>query len=81
MLKKEAKLLGARGVSLEVGEAACTWMLAQNEHPEWGARPLRRIIRRYLREPLADYLLEVAPEEGTQVEVEADEEGLTFKMS
>jgi ATP-dependent Clp protease ATP-binding subunit ClpC len=81
MLKKEAKLLGARGVSLEVDGAAYTWMLAQNEHPEWGARPLRRIIRRYLREPLADYLLEVDPGEGTQVKVGAGDEGLTFQMS
>jgi ATP-dependent Clp protease ATP-binding subunit ClpB len=56
-------------------------MLAQNEHPEWGARPLRRIIRRFLREPLADYLLEVDPKEGTQVKVGAGDEGLTFQMS
>ena len=80
MLKKEARLLEARGVSLEVSQDAYTWMLAQNEHPEWGARPLRRIIRRYLREPLADYLLAADPKPGTTVRVNADEEGLTFHM-
>ncbi|MGD2205654.1 MAG: ATP-dependent Clp protease ATP-binding subunit [Anaerolineae bacterium] len=79
MLTKEAALLEARGVGLEVGEAARTWMLAQNEHPEWGARPLRRIIRRYLREPLADYLLTADPQPGAEVVVDADEEGLTFR--
>ena len=78
MLKKETKLLAARGVSLQVSEEACTWMLAQNDHPEWGARPLRRIIRRYLREPLADYLLAADPEPGSQVNVDAGEQGLTF---
>jgi ATP-dependent Clp protease ATP-binding subunit ClpA len=56
-------------------------MLAQNDHPEWGARPLRRIIRRYLREPLADYLLEADPEPGTIVRVDAAEQGLTFETS
>jgi ATP-dependent Clp protease ATP-binding subunit ClpB len=81
MLKKEYKLLEARGVSLEVGEEARTWMLAQNEHPEWGARPLRRIIRRYLREPLADYLLTTDPGPGAHVVVGADEDGLTFQMT
>jgi ATP-dependent Clp protease ATP-binding subunit ClpA len=81
MLKNETKLLEARGVSLQVGEDACTWMLAQNDHPEWGARPLRRIIRRYLREPLADYLLEADPEPGTMVRVDAAEQGLTFETS
>jgi ATP-dependent Clp protease ATP-binding subunit ClpC len=81
MLKKEIKLLAARGVSLQVSDDACTWMLAQNDHPEWGARPLRRIIRRYLREPLADYLLEADPVPGAKVMVDADEQGLTFEAS
>jgi ATP-dependent Clp protease ATP-binding subunit ClpB len=81
MLKKETKLLEARGVSLHVSEEARTWMLAQNEHPEWGARPLRRIIRRYLREPLADYLLEADPEPGATVRVDAVDQGLTFEKA
>ena len=80
MLKKEQKLLQARGLELEVDEAARAWMLAQNEHPEWGARPLRRIIRRYLREPLADTLLEHDPAPGTGVCVGADEKGLVFDV-
>jgi ATP-dependent Clp protease ATP-binding subunit ClpB len=81
MLKKESKLLEARGVTLEVHDAAYTWMLAQNDHPEWGARPLRRIIRRYLREPLADYLLSADPRPGAAVTVDADAQGLRFQMS
>lgn len=80
MLKKEATLLEARGLGLDVSPAAYTWMLAQNQHPEWGARPLRRIIRRYLREPLADYLLAADPITATAVEVDANEEGLTFNV-
>jgi ATP-dependent Clp protease ATP-binding subunit ClpC len=81
MLRKETKLLEARGVDLAVSDEAYTWMLAQNEHPEWGARPLRRIIRRYLREPLADYLLAAEPQPGARVYVDAGSEGLTFQMS
>ena len=81
MLKKEAKLLEARGIALEVSDAACTWMLAQNDHPEWGARPLRRIIGRYLREPLADYLLAADPKPGTIVRVDTDTAGLAFAAS
>ena len=74
-------LLEAKGLRLDVSPAACTWMLAQNEHPEWGARPLRRIIRRYLREPLADRLLAADPGAATSVEVDANEEGLTFHVT
>ena len=81
MLKKEAQLLAARGVELEVRDSAYDWMLAQNDHPEWGARPLRRIIRRYLREPLADYLLGADPKPGARVVVDAGEEGLRFEAT
>jgi len=81
MLKKETKLLAARGVSLQVSEDAHTWMLAQNDHPEWGARPLRRIIRRYLRDPLADYLLAADPGPGATVQVDAGEQGMTFEAT
>jgi ATP-dependent Clp protease ATP-binding subunit ClpA len=81
MLKKEVGLLEARGLSLEVDEEARTWMLAQNDHPEWGARPLRRIIRRYLREPLADHLLAADPQPGTTVRVGAANDALTFAVT
>jgi ATP-dependent Clp protease ATP-binding subunit ClpC len=79
MLKKETALLAARGVDLVVRDPAYDWMLAQNDHPEWGARPLRRIIRRYLREPLADYLLAADPKPGAQVVVDAGDQGLKFE--
>ncbi|MFC2030969.1 AAA family ATPase [Chloroflexota bacterium] len=81
MLNKETELLEARGLRLDVSPAAYTWMLAHNEHPEWGARPLRRIIRRYLREPLADRLLAADPGAVTSVEVGANQQGLIFHVT
>lgn len=81
MLKKEGKLLEARGLRLEVSEAAQRWMLAQNDQPQWGARPLRRIIQRYLREPLADYLLSHDPPPNAVVRVDAGANGLHFDIA
>lgn len=78
MLKKETKMASERGLSLEFTDAANQWMLAQNDEPEYGARPLRRIIRRSVREPLADFLLKVNPAPGTVVRVDANGDGLTF---
>jgi ATP-dependent Clp protease ATP-binding subunit ClpA len=54
------------------------WMLQQNDEPEYGARPLRRIIRRNVREPLADFLLRANPPGGTAVRIDANDNGLTF---
>ncbi|MBI5563828.1 MAG: ATP-dependent Clp protease ATP-binding subunit, partial [Chloroflexi bacterium] len=76
LLKKELKLAGERGLTLDVTEAARVWLMSKNDHPEWGARPLRRIIQKYVREPLADYLLDKNPSAGTKVKIEVEGEGL-----
>jgi ATP-dependent Clp protease ATP-binding subunit ClpC len=80
MLQQEAELAAGRGLELHVSDPARRWLVAQNEHPEWGARPLRRIIQRFLREPLADYLLNANPPPGTTVHVDVGPSGLTFAM-
>ncbi len=71
LLKKEGALADGRGLRVEFTPASREWMLAQNDHPEWGARPLRRIIGRSVREPLADYLLSANPPPGTTVRIDA----------
>ena len=78
MLKKEARLAEGHGLKIEVSEAARVWLLAQNDHPEWGARPLRRIIERHVRQPLADMLLAAEVKPGTVVRVDAGGKGLAF---
>jgi ATP-dependent Clp protease ATP-binding subunit ClpA len=80
MLRQEAELASGRGLELHVNDPARRWLITQNEHPEWGARPLRRIIQRFLREPLADYLLTTNPPPGTTVHVDVGPSGLTFAM-
>ncbi len=74
-------MLQAQGVTLDISEAAKSWLLDQNDHPEWGARPLRRIIQKNLREPLADWLLTAAPQKNARVRVDAGTQGLSFEMS
>jgi len=83
MLAKEHKLTAERGLTLVFTSAAKQWMLAQNDHPEWGARPLRRIIQRHVRESLADHLLKENPKPGTTVTIDADPSGgrLAFAVS
>ncbi len=83
MLHQEHRLAQARGLTLEFTPEAKQWMLAQNQYPEWGARPLRRIIQRNVRESLADYLLHEAPESGTTVRIDVSGAGdaLAFEMA
>ena len=78
MIAKEAKLALARGIALEITPAAREWLLAQNTEPHMGARPLRRILQRNIREKLADYLLtlETPP---SRVSVDLAEGRLDFR--
>ncbi|MGV2435974.1 MAG UNVERIFIED_CONTAM: hypothetical protein LVT10_14730 [Anaerolineae bacterium] len=81
LLKQEAKMAGDRGLALTFDDSAKQWMLSQNNEPEHGARPLRRIIRRTVREPLADFLLKANPPAATEVKVlyQTNHHGLTFE--
>lgn len=78
LLRKEEKLMAARDLQLEISEAAKAWLLEQNDHPEWGARPLRRIIQKHVREPMADFLLQEDPPPGTTVKVQKQGKGVKF---
>jgi ATP-dependent Clp protease ATP-binding subunit ClpA len=81
MLGKEFNLAARQGIALTVTPAARRWLLAQNDTPEFGARPLRRIIGRYLREPLADFLLQEHTAGHVTVAVDAGKDGLQFSTS
>ncbi|MBN1285282.1 MAG: ATP-dependent Clp protease ATP-binding subunit [Anaerolineae bacterium] len=80
MLKKDVKLAADRGLVLQITPAAKLAMLAQNDHPEWGARPLRRIIDRTLREPLADFMLQTSPGPGTTIVLDAEGQRTFFTI-
>jgi ATP-dependent Clp protease ATP-binding subunit ClpC len=79
MIAKESKLSQTQGITLEVTPPAREWLLAQNTEPHLGARPLRRILQRNIREKLADFLLTLdSPPK--KVVVDADANGLVFRL-
>ena len=79
MLKNEFRLAERQGIHLEV-TAAREWLLTQNDQPEFGARPLRRILGRYVREPLANFLLTQKKAGHATVVVDRGGDGLTFSF-
>jgi len=82
LLAKEQKLAAHRGLTLNFTEGAVNYLLSLNDQPEYGARPLRRIIRRQLREPLADFLLTANPPAGTEVRIASSrKKGVGIKIS
>jgi ATP-dependent Clp protease ATP-binding subunit ClpA len=57
-LAELAALLREQGLELEVEDAVVGWLAGQGYEPEYGARPLRRLLRRRIENPLATALLE-----------------------
>ena len=51
-------LLREQGLELQVDEPVVPWLAQQGYEPEYGARPLRRLLRRSIENPLATELLE-----------------------
>jgi ATP-dependent Clp protease ATP-binding subunit ClpB len=78
-LRQLDKRLAERRLSLEVTEAAKSWLARRGYDPVYGARPLRRLIQREIGDRLALGLLEGRYDEGQTVvvDVQGDELVLT----
>lgn len=79
MLSDLKQQLKERDMSLNVTEAAKDFLGRKGYDPEYGARPLRRAIQRYLEDPLSDEILKGKFKDGDTVEVTAAEDKLEFR--
>ncbi|HCS61714.1 MAG TPA: AAA family ATPase [Microbacterium sp.] len=78
MLQATAARLGERAVTIEVTDAAVEWLGEHGYEPEYGARPLRRLIQREVDDRIADLLVSGALVDGGAVRVDAGADGLTL---
>ena len=79
MLKALQERLSERKLKLETTDSAKSWLAKTGFDPEYGARPLRRAIERYVENPLSTKVLKGEFKEGDTVTVDlTDEETLTF---
>lgn len=67
-----------RKIELVLDPAALSWLADAGYDQVYGARPLKRVIQRYLENPLASLILDDAIRDGDTVKVSADDDGLTI---
>jgi ATP-dependent Clp protease ATP-binding subunit ClpB len=77
-LRRLQKLLEDRKITLELDEAAKSWLAETGYDPVYGARPLKRVIQRALQNPLAERILQGSIADGETVRVMAGEGGLVI---
>jgi ATP-dependent Clp protease ATP-binding subunit ClpC len=74
-LREIRERLGEQGLQLEMSEAARRWLARQGYDPNFGARPLRRAMQKYVEGPLSVYLLQGKFKAGDCVCVDLKPEG------
>lgn len=67
-------------IELQVSDKAKAFLAKAGYDPIYGARPLKRAIRKYLQDPLALAILEGKVKEGSKIEADLNEKGqISFK--
>lgn len=77
------KRLDNMGYSLVLSEAAKKFVAEKGYDPQFGARPLHRAIQKYIEDPLAEFILNERPSEGSilQANLNEDKDGLSVALS
>lgn len=77
-LKRLRQNLAAKKMALEVTDRAKGFLAEQGFDPVYGARPLKRTIRKLIQDPLAIKILEGEFKEGVRIKIDFDGESLVF---
>ena len=73
--------LADRGLSLEVTDAATAALVDEGYDPQFGARPLKRVIQQRIENPLATRILSGEFVPGDCIEVDATGHTFTFRKA
>lgn len=73
LLDDVADTLDKKGISLEVSQDAKDWLIDQGYDAELGARPLRRVVEREIRDRITDYYLEHTDVKDIEVTLDGDD--------
>ncbi|MEX1082903.1 MAG: ATP-dependent chaperone ClpB [Xanthobacteraceae bacterium] len=77
-MQRLAKLLEDRKIKIVLESLARDWLAEKGWDPAYGARPLKRVIQKYVQDPLAEMILSGRIKDGEKVTVSAGKKGLAF---
>lgn len=78
-VKGVRKMLAANGITLEVTPAAFKFLAEEGYDPEFGARPVKRVIHRLVLNRLSKDILAQTVDRSRPIIIDADDSGLTFR--
>ena len=75
---KVVERLEKKDINLVLDDKARDFLVKKGHDPEYGARPMRRAVERFMEDPLAEEILRDKLVEGQPIQVSSDEDKLTF---
>ena len=75
---KVVERLEKKDINLVLDEKARDFLVEKGHDPEYGARPMRRAVERFMEDPLAEEILRGKLVEGQPIQVSAADDKLTF---
>ena len=73
------KLLQENGLKLELSDKALAFLATKGYNPEFGARPVKRAIQRYLLNSLSKKILAQEVDKDKPIKVDQKEDNLVFE--
>ena len=77
-LEKVISLLADRSIGFEITDDALDWLTKRGFDPQYGARPMKRAIQKYIIDPLSIHLLSVDFISGDTIIVDVNESTFVF---
>jgi ATP-dependent Clp protease ATP-binding subunit ClpC len=79
-ISKVLERLKKKNIQLELDEKAKDFLVERGYDPQYGARPMRRAVERFLEDPLAEEILRGHLHEGEPIVVTTDKDKLVFNQ-
>ncbi len=79
-VKKVVERLQGKDIRVVLDPSAKEFLITKGYDPQYGARPMRRAVERYLEDPVAEELLRGGFQAGQEIHVVKEGEKLAFKI-
>jgi len=74
-----AERLQEQGITIQISEKAIEWISSVGFDPQYGARPVKRVLQRYILNDLSKQILAGTIERGKTITIDTEDEELIFK--
>jgi ATP-dependent Clp protease ATP-binding subunit ClpB len=74
-----AERLLEQGITIQISEKAIDWISSIGYDPQYGARPVKRVLQKYILNDLSKQILAGSIERGRGIKIDVEEDELVFK--